>query len=379
MKLLIISNMAHYYRNGRIVGWGPTVEEINHLATLFDSVRHLGCLHDTAAPDSAMPYTANNVTLVPLPPTGGETIAEKWQIIKTSPIYIRHIIAELKQCDVVHLRCPANIPLLALIILMFTKKPEIRWAKFAGNWGAGKEYPASYRFQRWLLQVGITKCVVTINGTWPNQKPFIYTFNNPCLTNNEIEQASTKAMNKEISAPYRLLFVGALNPRKGVDRLLEIARLLDEEDIPYTMDIIGDGPDRLKYEAWCRSNELSQKVFFHGWLPKPQISNYYARAHINILPSESEGWPKVLSEGMAHGVVPIAGAVGSIPEILNETGAGIPIKPYGDITAYVEAIKTITQDQKSWKRYSRASIKTARDFTYEQYLFAVKSLFYKYI
>jgi len=375
--MLIISNMAHYYRNGQIVGWGPTVEEISHLATLFDSIRHLGCLHDTPAPDSAIPYAAENITLVPLPPTGGETIAAKWQIIKMTPLYLKSIVSELKQCDVVHLRCPANIPMLALLVLIFTRKPKLRWAKYAGNWGAGKEYPAFYRFQRWLLQTGITRCIVTVNGTWSGQKSHIRSFHNPCLTDSEIEQASTGARQKTLTRPYRLLFVGALNPRKGVDRLLEIAKRLNEEQIPFLLDVIGDGPERLNYEAKCHAIGLDQKVKFHGWLPKSKISDFYARAHINLLPSESEGWPKVLSEGMAHGVVPVAGAVGSITEILTKTGTGIPIKPYGDITTYVEVIKNLTQDLEAWKKYSRAAIETATEFTYEQYLIAVKKNFFR--
>ena len=61
MRLLVISNMSHYLRDDEVVGWGPTVQEIDHLATLFDEVRHIACLHPEPAPASALPYAAPNV------------------------------------------------------------------------------------------------------------------------------------------------------------------------------------------------------------------------------------------------------------------------------------------------------------------------------
>ena len=41
MKLLIISHTEHYRNSlGAIVGWGPTLTEINFLATVFDEIYH---------------------------------------------------------------------------------------------------------------------------------------------------------------------------------------------------------------------------------------------------------------------------------------------------------------------------------------------------
>jgi len=376
MRLLIISNMSHYLRDGQIVGWGPTVEEISHLATLFDSVRHLGCLHTGAAPNSALPYTRENITLVPLPPAGGNALKDKVGIIRLLPLYLSAIIRELKQCDVVHLRCPANIPLLALLVLIFTKKPAIRWAKYAGNWNAGKKSPIFYRLQRWLLKTGICKCEATVNGKWPDQKEFIHSFYNPCLTTEEIQDASFASARKEFVAPYRLIFVGALNPRKGVERLLKIAFRLNQENIPFLLDILGDGPDRDKYQTWCIEQRINSQVLFHGWIPKNELSSFYAKAHLNILPSESEGWPKVLSEGMAYGAVPLAGSVASIPQVLLETQSGFAISPYDDISGYVDVVKKFVNHPDLWENYAKNSQASAALFTYESYLISVKRLFH---
>src|SRR5665647_1124324 len=104
MKLLIVSNMAHYKCDGKIVGWGPTVQEIDHLASNFEEVRHLACLHPEPPPLSSLAYSAKNVRLIPLPPAGGEKWQDKFGILRLSPLYLRTILKELPLSDVIHIR-----------------------------------------------------------------------------------------------------------------------------------------------------------------------------------------------------------------------------------------------------------------------------------
>jgi len=76
MRLLIISGMPHHRRDGVVVGWGPTVHEIDHLTEIFEEVRHVGLLHPGEAPTSALPYRSPRVTFIPAPPAGGNRLAE---------------------------------------------------------------------------------------------------------------------------------------------------------------------------------------------------------------------------------------------------------------------------------------------------------------
>jgi glycosyltransferase involved in cell wall biosynthesis len=104
------------------------------------------------------------------------------------------------------------------------------------------------------------------------------------------------------------------------------------------------------------------------------LHSYYHKAHLFIFPSTSEGWPKVLSEAMAHGVVPIASAIASIPEILEGADAGLALPPE-DIEAFVDAVIMYTQDVKAWKKASLNGIRAASNFTYEYYLSSVKDMY----
>ncbi len=49
-KIVVISDTPHYRRAGRIVGWGPTVRELDQLSTLFDELVHVAPVSDETAP-----------------------------------------------------------------------------------------------------------------------------------------------------------------------------------------------------------------------------------------------------------------------------------------------------------------------------------------
>ena len=375
MKLLIISNMSHYYRHGEIVGWGPTVQEIDHLAKIFTEIRHVACLHPGEAPASALPYASPNIHFVFLPPTGGKFWLDKLEILRLTPLYLRTIWEHLSWPDAVHVRCPANIPMLAIILLALVSRPRMRWVKYAGNWNPTDPESWSYTFQRWWLAHGWHRGIVSVNGLWPGQPPYVYTFPNPCLTPEEVLQGRKAGGQKELTNLIRLLFVGRTSTSKGAGRVLQIAQVLKETGMELTVDLVGDDSERPDLEKRVKDWGLSSQVTFHGWLPKPALADFYRRAHFFVFPTaSSEGWPKVLSEAMAYGVVPLAGAVSSIPQILAETGAGLALPPL-DIQAFVKAILHYLTNPRKWKAASQAGMAAAPRFTYESYLNTVKQTF----
>ncbi len=115
-------------------------------------------------------------------------------------------------------------------------------------------------------------------------------------------------------------------------------------------------------------------VSFLGGVPRTEIARYYAAAHFILLPSRSEGWPKVLSEAMAYGAVPVAAAVSSIPQILRAAGAGVAI-PVEDTDGMAAAITHWVADPAAWRAMSHAGVQAARWFTYSAYQEAVAGLF----
>ncbi len=152
MKLLIISHTPHYRKGDEIVGWGATLREIDHLAQVFDEVVHVAPLHSEPAPQSSLPYSARNIRFRAVSPAGGDTLRQKVTILLYILQYIATIREEMKRVDIVHVRCPASISLIALLVLMFSPTPKYRWVKYAGNWHPTEKEAWSYTLQRWILQ-----------------------------------------------------------------------------------------------------------------------------------------------------------------------------------------------------------------------------------
>jgi glycosyltransferase involved in cell wall biosynthesis len=192
------------------------------------------------------------------------------------------------------------------------------------------------------------------------------------LTRDEIEEGRKNA-NKLPLEPLRLIFVGQVNEKKGVGRALEIVKRLVDERLDVTFDVIGDGPERAAFELKA-GRDLSGRVTFHGWQPRSALGPFLSRAHLMLLPSDSsEGWPKVLSEGMAYGVVPVASDVSSIPQYLRECGVGVTFNPH-DIESFAAAIADYACNPTLWQLESERSMTAAKRFTYDAYLENVSSL-----
>lgn len=373
MRFLIVSHTPHYRLGGEIVGWGATLREIDYLATLFDEVVHVAPLHDEPAPASSLPYTAANVCLVPVRPAGGAGLQAKLGILAAWFDYARVIVGELRRTDAVHVRCPANISLLALLLLTLRRRPEKRWIKYAGNWQPVGPEPFSYRFQRWLLTKNRVRARVTVNGSWPGQPEHVASFVNPCLTEDEISGGIRATELKRLDSIISLLFVGRLESEKGVLRILDICGLLKGKGVAFRMDLVGDGPQRAFFEQEAEKSGLGGKIIFHGWLTRSALNPLYKRAHFFLLPSDSEGWPKVLSEAMAYGVVPLASNVGSISQFLGEFGTGRCFPP-SEVAAYAEAIEDYLRNPARWSEESGKACNAAARFTYQGHLERVRNL-----
>lgn len=374
MKLLIISHTEHYRKGSGVAGWGPTIREINALATLFDEVVHVATLQEGPAPESALPYDGENIRFSPVPASGGSRLVDKLGIIFQYPRYLWTILKELRGVDVVHIRCPANISLLAVVLLTLLPWPRRRWTKYAGNWNPDGPEAFSYTLQHWWLNKGLQRGVVTVNGRWPGQPAHVHSFYNPCLTEEELADGAARAASKSPAKPLRLLYVGRLETPKGVGRILEIVARLCQQQIPVVVDLVGDGPEKPAFEAYAAKQGIQDRVKFHGWVPRDQLGPIYAQAHLMLFPSSSsEGWPKVLSEAMAYGVVPVTSNISSIPQYLEDFGVGQTFNP-NDLQGFFKAVVWYSTHTDEWKHQSDNAVKAARLFSYANYLESVQNL-----
>lgn len=373
MRLLIISHTPHYRKGQAYVGWGPTIREINHLASIFQQITHIAPLHQESPPQSALEYESSRITLRPVPPAGGAGFFDKLSIFTNIPLYVYRILRELGRADVVHVRCPANISLVTLLLLSFLPLRSARWFKYAGNWHPEGREPKSYRLQRWWLSHRLHRGIVTINGSWPNQPSHVHSFFNPCLTDNELAEAEARVTGKKLSTPIRLLYVGHITKTKGVEHVINILCELQQKGLNATLDLVGDGLERPGFEKLAETLRVHHLVKFHGWLPRTALAPLYGQSHFMVFPSSSEGWPKVLSEAIAYGVVPISSDVSSIPQYLKQLGVGKVFRP-DDVQAFTDAIIWYCSHPATWKEESQRGIEAAGLFSYRNYLQGLRKI-----
>ena len=316
-KLVIISHTEHYLdKNKTVMGWGSTINEINYLSDYWQEIIHIGCLYPSQPPKSAMPYTKSNIQFVAIPPFGGKSIWDKTLIITKIPIIIYRILKAIQAATEVQLRLPTSIGIFLLpLFSFFILRKFTFWVKYAGNWNQ-ENPPFSYKLQRWWLKKNYAKCNVTINGFWENQPLHCHSFENPCLTEYDVKVGKEIMLQKTFNQPYIFCFVGRLEPAKGVDILLDALKNIPINTIE-KIHFIGDSAQREYY--FKKANYLQDKAVFHGFLSKNEVHNLLSQSHFLLLPSHSEGFPKVIAEAACYGTIPVVSNVGSIAHYINDS------------------------------------------------------------
>jgi Glycosyl transferases group 1 len=99
--------------------------------------------------------------------------------------------------------------------------------------------------------------------------------------------------------PLRVLFLGQINLRKGIARLLKAARSFQSQPVEFLMV----GPIQINIPEDLRSN---QKLRWVGPVARNRVQNYYEQADVFILPTLSDGFGLSQLEALAHRLPVIA-------------------------------------------------------------------------
>ena len=366
-SLAVISHTEHYYTtDGKVVGWEPTVRELNYLAEIFDLIYHIAPIHDNKPNRATAAYKADNIIYVPIKPSGGKTLINKIAIITAMFTNLKIIIHTIQKVEWVHFRAPANIGIYVLPLLSIMKSKK-KWVKYAGNW-MKKDIPLSYSLQRWWLKKNILKSFVTINGQWSNQKRHLLSFANPCLTQSELLNANKIGIAKQFSGKLKICFVGRLDENKGIEKILLSLLNIGLTKHIKEINIVGDGLGREKCVSLSKKILLS--IVFHGWLSRYELNKIYAKSHVILLPTNSEGFPKVIAEACAFGCVPIVTDLPPINQVITNNLNGIlfNIPSIQEITRIIMFLKS---NREKLKKMSLLCLDKAKEFTYSKYLSSI--------
>ena len=135
----------------------------------------------------------------------------------------------------------------------------------------------------------------------------------------------------------------------------------------------------MKLKTITNRMKINTFIDFLGFVPfGPKLSEIYNKNDIFILPSISEGIPKVLLEAMAKGLPIIATNVGGIPDIIKDRENGIltaPASPY----EIVKAIKLIIKDDTMRNRIRRNGYKFVANHTIDKQVMKIVNIINNHI
>jgi phosphatidyl-myo-inositol dimannoside synthase len=174
--------------------------------------------------------------------------------------------------------------------------------------------------------------------------------------------------------PLKLLCVARLIARKGQNHLIEAVKRLTDLGIDVTLDLIGEGDERHAYESQTEKFDLTSKIKFQGYVPREQIADYYARAHVFILPSYNEGMSVATLEAMAAGLPLIITRTCGTQELVEE-GVNGWTHDWGNIETLTAHIKRLATDRTLARRMSVFSRSRAEQFSWEMGAAAYLELF----
>ena len=130
----------------------------------------------------------------------------------------------------------------------------------------------------------------------------------------------------------RFLFTGRLTRLKALDVALKALSELKNYD--WTLDILGDGPQRGELESLSQGLGLNERVTFHGAQDKSQVAKFMSESSCLLFPSLHEGMGLVVLEAVSCGLRVIASDIEALHEL-----SGDRLVKAGDIEAWRCAIK----------------------------------------
>jgi glycosyltransferase involved in cell wall biosynthesis len=134
--------------------------------------------------------------------------------------------------------------------------------------------------------------------------------------------------------PIRILYLGQVNLRKGIQYLLEAARRLDKKHFHF--DIAGPISIADEHVVTAPSN-----VTFHGAVTRDRVREFYRQADVFVLPTISDGFALTQLEAMAHGLPVIT--TPNCGEVVRDGMDGFLI-PARDASALAKALETLADD-----------------------------------
>lgn len=166
-------------------------------------------------------------------------------------------------------------------------------------------------------------------------------------------RSQTERKQRKTDAPLRVLFLGQVILRKGIQYLFQAAKLLENENIRF--DIVGPGTIPPEVLATAPKN-----LHVHGRANRDETAAWYRQSDVFVLPTLSDGFALTQLEAMSHGlpavVTPCCG------EVVNDGENGFVVPPR-DTAALAKTLQRYLTEPDLLATHSAAALLRSRQFS----------------
>jgi D-inositol-3-phosphate glycosyltransferase len=185
-----------------------------------------------------------------------------------------------------------------------------------------------------------------------------------------------------------VLFVGRIEPLKGVDTLIQAMSCVQlNQERPVHLAIIGGDPaaspqemseEMARLQKLCDDLAVGQTVVFLGKRDQDKLPYYYSAAELLVMPSHYESFGMVALEAMACGTPVVASEVGGLAYLVRDGETGFTI-PDQEPEALCEKISWLLNDRQLHQTMSQHAVTYAQDYAWEKVAKQIVELYYSLI
>ncbi|MEN6482953.1 MAG: glycosyltransferase, partial [Anaerolineaceae bacterium] len=174
-----------------------------------------------------------------------------------------------------------------------------------------------------------------------------------------------------------ILFVGRIEPLKGLDVLLKALAILKDSGLfsfcPHYLAVIGGDTDISEPEMNVEMAHLQDLrkelcledlVVFLGKRSQDTLPYYYSAAEVVVMPSHYESFGMVALEAMACGTPVIASQVGGLAYLIQDNVTGFVV-PDDEPEGLANKISMLLQDKNLREKFGRQGAEYAKDYSWE--------------
>ena len=145
-------------------------------------------------------------------------------------------------------------------------------------------------------------------------------------------------------SPFKLLFIGSLIPRKGLDVLLKALAGINSQ-ASWSLTVVGDGPERDYLKSLAKNLKIDKNIHFLGSISPDGIPQFMNDHHLLVLPSYREGRPNVILEAMAAALPVLATDIEGTRELIQHDQTGWLVPP-GNVDTLSGALDDIINNKR---------------------------------